>query len=198
MDADHPYRLAVAAGPDAPTIVELPVHWALDDWEAYAYLPAVTGSGVIARPTEMLERWTLELDALVDEGGLFMLTNHPFLSGRASRAAALEGLVEHARSIHGLWIATCGEIAGWVEGLDLAPVFHAPPGGRRSCAGRMSEPARAIDGPGQARVTGQAERRIAVGDEPVDEEGHAATDVVGEVGAVEVVRGHVVERAAHQ
>jgi peptidoglycan-N-acetylglucosamine deacetylase len=127
MDADHPYRLAVAAGADAPSLVELPVHWALDDWEAYAYLPAITGSGVIARPTEMLERWTLELDALVEDGGLFMLTNHPFLSGRASRAAALERLIEHAQSIDGLWIATCGEIAEWVDGLALEPVFHSRP-----------------------------------------------------------------------
>ena len=35
---------------------------------------------------------SLELDALVDDGGLFVLTNHPFVSGRPSRAAALEAL----------------------------------------------------------------------------------------------------------
>ena len=127
MDADHPYRLAVAREPDAPTLIELPVQWALDDWEAYAYLPVITGAGVIARPTEVLERWTLELDALVDEGGLFVLTNHPFLSGRASRAAALERLISHAQGTDGLWIATCAEIAEWTAGLGLAPVFHDRP-----------------------------------------------------------------------
>jgi peptidoglycan/xylan/chitin deacetylase (PgdA/CDA1 family) len=127
MDADHPYRLAVAPGADAPWLVELPVHWALDDWEAYAYVPGITGSGVIARPTEVLERWTLELDALVAEGGLFVLTSHPFISGRASRAAALEALVAHAQAIEGLWIATCAEVAEWVAALDLAPVFHDRP-----------------------------------------------------------------------
>ena len=61
------------------------------------------------------------------EGGLFVLTNHPFVSGRASRAAALERLIEHAQSIDGLWIATCAEIAAWVAGLDLGPVFHDRP-----------------------------------------------------------------------
>jgi peptidoglycan/xylan/chitin deacetylase (PgdA/CDA1 family) len=127
MDADHPYRVAVAPGVDAPTLVELPVQWALDDWEAYAYLPEITGSGVIASPSEVLERWRLELDALVLEGGLFVLTNHPFLSGRASRAAAVERLIEHAQGIDGLWIATCAEIAAWVAGLDLTPVFHDRP-----------------------------------------------------------------------
>ena len=48
-----------------------------------------------------------------------MLTNHPFVSGRASRAAALEGLIARASAIDGLWIATCAEIAAHVETLDL-------------------------------------------------------------------------------
>jgi peptidoglycan-N-acetylglucosamine deacetylase len=127
MDADRPYRLAVdPSAPDGAWIVELPIQWALDDWEAYAYLPGITGSGWIARPTETLERWTLELDALVAEGGLFLLTNHPFLSGRTSRAAALATLIEHARSIDGLWIATCAEIADWTASLPLQPVVQRP------------------------------------------------------------------------
>ncbi len=127
MDADHPYRLAVGPEPGAATIVELPVHWALDDWEAYNYLPGLTGSGVIASPTEVLERWSLELDALVAEHGLFVLTNHPFVSGRASRAAALERLIERARATDGLWMATCAEVAIHVETLDLVPVVQRPP-----------------------------------------------------------------------
>ena len=127
MDSDWPYRMAVGPEPAAPTIVELPAHWALDDWEPYNYLPGITGSGVIASPSAVLERWTLELEALVDEGGLFMLTNHPFVSGRASRAVALGTLVERARAIDGLWIATCEEVAAWVRSLDLTPVVHRRP-----------------------------------------------------------------------
>jgi len=127
MDADHPYRLSVSAEAGAPSIVELPAHWGLDDWEPYNYLPGITGSGVIASPADVVARWTLELEAVVDEGGLFMLTNHPFVSGRASRAAALERLIERAKAIDGLWIATCAEVAAWVETLDLVPVVHSPP-----------------------------------------------------------------------
>ena len=81
-------------------------HWSLDDWEPYNYLPGITGSGLIASPADVLARWTLELEALVEDGGLFMLTNHPFISGRASRAAALETLIARAKEIDGLWIAT--------------------------------------------------------------------------------------------
>jgi len=127
MDADHPYLLATSEEPGAATIVELPGHWALDDWEAYNYLPGITGSGVISSPDDVLARWTLELEALVQEGGLFMLTNHPFVSGRASRAVALERLVERAQSIDGLWIATAAEIAAHVATLGLEPVVHRQP-----------------------------------------------------------------------
>jgi len=127
MDADHPYHLAVGPEPGAPTIVELPAHWSLDDWEPYNYLPGITGSGVISSPADVVGRWTLELDALVDEGGLFMLTNHPFVSGRASRAKALEGLIEHAQAIDGVWVATASEIADWVVELPLEPVVHVQP-----------------------------------------------------------------------
>ena len=66
---------------------------------------------MIASPDEVLARWTLELEALAADGGLFMLTNHPFVSGRASRAVALERLIERAKAIDGLWIATADEIA---------------------------------------------------------------------------------------
>ena len=127
MDADHPYRLASSPAPGAPSIVELPGHWSLDDWEPYNYLPGITGSGVIASPRDVVDRWLLELEALVDEGGLFMLTNHPFVSGRASRARELGRLIETAKATDGLWIATAGEIAEWTAALPLEPVVHDPP-----------------------------------------------------------------------
>jgi len=124
MDADHPYLLATGDGIDP--IVELPCHWSLDDWEPYNYLPGITGTGVIASPADMLARWTLELEALVEEGGLFVLTNHPFISGRASRAAALETLIARAKAIDGLWIASAQEVAQHVAALPLTPVVHRP------------------------------------------------------------------------
>ena len=127
MDADHPYRLATGPEPEAPSIIELPGHWSLDDWEPYNYLPGITGSGVIASPAEVLARWTLELEALVAEGGMFMLTNHPFISGRPSRAEALETLIARARAIDGLWVASAEEIAAHVATLPLHPVVHRPP-----------------------------------------------------------------------
>ena len=127
MDADRPYRLATAADPAAPTLVEIPIQWALDDWEQYAFLPDLTGSGVIESPRKVLELWGAELDGLVAAEGCFVLTMHPFLSGRPSRAAALDELLERMERIDGLWVATLGEIAAHVEGLDLPPILHEAP-----------------------------------------------------------------------
>src|SRR5919198_6508225 len=43
MDDDRPYLLETPAG----DLVELPVHWSLDDWEQYAYLPGPSFRGAI-------------------------------------------------------------------------------------------------------------------------------------------------------
>jgi peptidoglycan/xylan/chitin deacetylase (PgdA/CDA1 family) len=134
MDADRPYMLdavgadgAPAAVHPYPAIVEIPIQWGLDDWEQYGFLPGLTGSGVIESPAKVEEMWSLELAAQVAEGGCFVLTMHPFLSGRASRVAALERLLERMRSIPGLWIATLDEIAEHVAALGLPPVRHTQP-----------------------------------------------------------------------
>ena len=122
MDSDHPYRLA--AGESA--VIELPVHWSLDDWNRWNYVPGYASSPIL-RPSDVEAAWTEELEAIVAVGGLFNLTMHPFISGRPSRAAAIERLIERARSIDGLWLAAGDEIAAWVETLDLPPVVHHPP-----------------------------------------------------------------------
>ncbi len=130
MDSDHPYVLAVASAADraadraadAPaTLVEIPVSWGLDDWEQYAYLPGLTGPGVIESPAKALEMWTLELEAMHRLGAAFVLCCHPFLSGRPSRAEALERLIERMKSLNGLWITTVGEVARHTATLGLPP-----------------------------------------------------------------------------
>ena len=67
------------------------------------------------------DAWAEELEAIVEVGGLFDLTMHPFISGRPARAAALEELIERAQSMDGVWVAAGDEIAAWVAGLDLPP-----------------------------------------------------------------------------
>jgi peptidoglycan-N-acetylglucosamine deacetylase len=92
MDADTPYLLETSAG----EIVELPVHWSLDDWEQYAYLPRPPFKSPIESPRKVLDLWISELDAMRRYGCLFVLTCHPFLSGRPHRVEVLRELIEHA------------------------------------------------------------------------------------------------------
>ena len=92
MDADRPYLLDTDEG----EIVELPVHWSLDDWEQYVYLPRPAFKSQIASPQKVLDLWIGELDAMRRHGCLFVLTCHPFLSGRPYRVEVLRALIEHA------------------------------------------------------------------------------------------------------
>jgi peptidoglycan/xylan/chitin deacetylase (PgdA/CDA1 family) len=92
MDSDKPYILETAKG----DLVELPVHWSLDDWEQYAYLPRPPFKSSIESPRKVLDLWTSELDAMRRYGCLFVLTCHPFLSGRPHRVEILRALIEHA------------------------------------------------------------------------------------------------------
>ncbi|MGO4146637.1 polysaccharide deacetylase [Paenarthrobacter sp. YAF11_1] len=110
LDGDAPYRMSVAEG-DSRDIVEIPVDWALDDWEQYGFYPGVTGSGVIESPAKALEMWTLEAQAHHSQGSCFVLTNHPFISGRPSRAVALEQLMERVKDLDGMWVTTLAGIA---------------------------------------------------------------------------------------
>jgi peptidoglycan-N-acetylglucosamine deacetylase len=111
MDDDVPYRLDTDAG----TLVELPVHWSLDDWEQYAYLPEPVIGSQIELPAKVLELWTGELDAMRDEGCLFVGTMHPFLSGRPSRAKVLGEFLARVRERGDVWVATLDEIAQHAE-----------------------------------------------------------------------------------
>jgi peptidoglycan-N-acetylglucosamine deacetylase len=93
MDDDRPYRLSTASG----ELAELPVHWSLDDWEQYAFLPEPDIGQRIENPRDVAEIWKGELDAMRKTNSLCVLTCHPFLSGRPSRLRAIEEFIEFAK-----------------------------------------------------------------------------------------------------
>ena len=126
MDAD----VAVRAGGDgrAPgaSIVEIPIQWALDDWEQYCYLPDISGSGLIETPRKARELWQGEFEALRAVGGCWVLTNHPFLTGRPSRAQQLDELMAHVAACADVWTASLEEVAPHVRTLGLPPAHRSP------------------------------------------------------------------------
>lgn len=121
MDADDPYLLgtdpsAPAAG---PALVEIPIQWALDDWEQYCYIPDVSELGPIETPRNAVELWSGELEGMREYGGCWVLTNHPFLSGRPARARALDALIGEVIGMPDVWLASLDEIAAHVSDLGL-------------------------------------------------------------------------------
>lgn len=105
MGDDRPYLLG------GTSVVELPVHWSLDDWEQYAFLPEPEVGSVIESPRKVLEVWKAELDGMRRYGCLFNLCLHPFLSGRPGRVLALRELLEYALGCGDVRFARCGEVA---------------------------------------------------------------------------------------
>lgn len=124
MGDDRPYRVGTASG----ELVELPVHWSLDDWEQYAYLPAPDIGSVIESPAKVLELWRAELDGMRRYRCLFNLCAHPFLSGRPGRALALRRFIEYARECGDVAFARCRDVA---EAANADPEVrlrsHEPP-----------------------------------------------------------------------
>lgn len=128
MDGEMPYELAEGPGEHPRSLVEIPVHWALDDWEQYAYLPGLFGSGLIEDPQKAYSMWRADLAAMVEEGCCFTLTCHPFLSGRPARLRTLDRLIAEMLETPGLWLTTAGEIAAHVRSLGLRPRVFPQPG----------------------------------------------------------------------
>jgi len=126
QDFDIPYRLAVAESQEAPTIIELPVQWMLDDFAYYVHLPRLRPGFGIENPENVFAIWKAELDALVAEGGCFNLTVHPFLSGRASRCRIVERMIDYMQSIEQLWIAPAIEVAKHAQTVATARIWNRP------------------------------------------------------------------------
>ena len=112
MADDEPYEL-IEDG-EATGIVELPVEWIRDD-AVYFNMNRFTALRPYTQPSAVLEIFTAEFDEAVRENGLFLLTMHPHYIGHRSRIALLERLVEHIKSVPGVWFATHRQVAEYCK-----------------------------------------------------------------------------------
>lgn len=101
MGEDIPYRIA--------GVTEIPVRWDNDDAIFFKFLGA--GDPVPRGDREVAARWCHDADAQIADGGLFMLTVHDWISGRAGRVSELEHLFGALVKNPKVWVATCGELA---------------------------------------------------------------------------------------
>jgi hypothetical protein len=83
----------------------------MDDAPLFRHVYGATNA--IADPARIFNLWSTEFAAMHKESGCFVLTCHPWVSGRASRVALLEDLVRFIRRQPGVWFATCREVAQW-------------------------------------------------------------------------------------
>ena len=93
MDDDRPYELG--------GLVELPVHWTLDDAPYFAADPGGDG---------LLRVCTAEIDLAAEERRAVTVTLHPEILGRPHRVGLLSAVLEHAAA-RGVPALTHAEIA---------------------------------------------------------------------------------------
>ena len=108
MGDDRPYEIVAEGKPTG--LVELPVEWILDDYTYYSYDRAANAYHRMG-DEEVYEVYKAEFDKAYEEGTLFLLTMHPFVSGHRSRIAQLEKLVAYMKSKPGVWFATHQDVA---------------------------------------------------------------------------------------
>lgn len=112
MADDDPYELVDAGEPTG--IVELPVEWIRDD-APYFNMNRFQALRPYTPPPAVLDIFIREFDRAFDEGGLFLLTMHPHVTGYRSRIFILENLIRHMKARGSCWFATHAEVARYVR-----------------------------------------------------------------------------------
>jgi peptidoglycan-N-acetylglucosamine deacetylase len=97
-------------------IVELPVHWSLDD-AAHFWFAEDEWTKKIATVDEVRAIWQAEFEGIRRLGGCCIFTMHPQFIGRPGRLPLLEWLADAVRATPGVWVARAGEIAEHARGV---------------------------------------------------------------------------------
>ncbi|MGV9713507.1 polysaccharide deacetylase family protein [Gordonia sp. NPDC003424] len=105
MGDDRPY-LETFGG---RSILELPVHWSLDDWPRFGW--NIDGGGNVADAEELFRCWSAEFDSAQAESRHTSFTMHPEVIGRPYRLAQLERFIEYMVSAGDVQFARLDEVA---------------------------------------------------------------------------------------
>jgi peptidoglycan-N-acetylglucosamine deacetylase len=120
MGDDVPYWIDTPHG----RLSEVPVQWLLDDAPFYRHVYGATNA--IADPDRVIRLWTQEFRGMYRENACFVLTMHPFITGRAGRMAGLERLIRAIRQEPAVWWATCMQVAEWAIQTNQNPDVTVP------------------------------------------------------------------------
>ena len=123
MGSDAPYWVSAAD----EALVELPIHWALDDYPYFVFAPT-DGRRLQAAPEHVESTWRDAFDEIHRRGGVFTLTMHPYIIGRPGRLAMLERLIRYMQSRSGVTfkraVDVCDEFAA--EWASAKPIRGTP------------------------------------------------------------------------
>ncbi len=109
MASDDAYEILLDGKPTG--VVELPIERILDD------SPYFGSNADGSNPTidDVFTVFQAEFDVAYEEGGLYLLTMHPHMTGHRSRVALLERLIQYMKKKPGVWFATHEQIARHVK-----------------------------------------------------------------------------------
>ena len=109
MGDDKPYK--VGNKDSTNQIVEIPIHWLLDDAPNFVYAPSANRMGPLKTANEVYESWKSEFDGIYKYGGCFNLTMHPQHIGRPGRLLMLERLIQYIESFEHVKFMTCEQVS---------------------------------------------------------------------------------------
>lgn len=109
MGDDRPYFETYAG----QSILELPVHWSLDDWPMFGW--GIDNGGNYTTPATLFDTWSAEFASALAEGRHTTFTMHPEVIGRAARFAQLERFVAQLANNGAVWFARLDTIAEHVR-----------------------------------------------------------------------------------
>lgn len=115
MGDDRPYVERWSGG----EILELPVHWSLDDWPRFGW--SIDLGGNVGAADELFGAWHAEYLAARAEGGHVTFTMHPEVIGRRYRLAQLAKLMDRMVADGDVWFARLDAVAEHVGGRVRSP-----------------------------------------------------------------------------
>ena len=112
MDDESPYALETPAG----RLIEIPIQWALDDAEYWAHT-RTNRDKALADPETVFRFWSDEFNGMYEDGACYVLTLHPFISGRHVSMKTIDRLIQHIKGFDGVWWTTIESVTAHCEKL---------------------------------------------------------------------------------
>jgi len=108
MGDDRPYVETC----NGASILELPVHWSLDDYPMFGW--GIDNGGNFSHPRMLFDTWLAEYESARRDARHTSFTMHPEVIGRAARFEQLERLVGRMVSDGDVWFARLDAVAAHV------------------------------------------------------------------------------------